>query len=248
VTGSNRRDRSGAVLCAVALAGGLAAGCSNSPQQPRATTAEEPPPHAAAEPHAGAPPPAHPPAHASAHAPAHDAPPPRSVKEAIAIALDRPEDALRILAKRPIVLLYDDGRYASYQVRDLRTNETIGVAIDVRSGATIDEPALRRADREAAKTRAAKMEDRLRRLVLDYPELKAVRVRLRVDPDEVLAGTGQSRVAADLMARGINAVLEPVPGQPAYDITLSARDVGKVGNGELYERISLVSEPLIFDD
>ena len=180
----------------------------------------------------------------------------------VAALLGRSVENLRLLDGRPLVFAFLKGEYKTFVVRDLTTDETVEIALDLKLGRRIDPAELRKRDRERAAVEGRKLEPELLDLLLRHPDLSQMDVLLFfslelvqpskkppqrdwLEPD--LREEFQTRLDAELRQFGINVPLRVRPDFPILEATLSAPEIVKLGGSPLIKSIALVAEPVIPD-
>jgi len=103
----------------------------------------------------------------------------------VASILGRPVERLQVLDRRPLLFAFLEGQYEIYVIRDLTTDETLEIALDLNSGHRIDPVELRKLDRECATVEGHRLEPRLLDLLLRHPNLPLIDVRLHFDLESV---------------------------------------------------------------
>jgi hypothetical protein len=94
----------------------------------------------------------------------------------VAVALDRPVEALRELDRRPLRLAFLGGTYETVVVRDRVTGATLEATLEAVNGERVDPVELRRRDRELAARHGSALDPPLLDLLLRHAELEAIRV------------------------------------------------------------------------
>ena len=180
----------------------------------------------------------------------------------VASVLGRPVERLRLLDQRPLMFAFLRGRYMIYVVRDITTDETLEIALDLNSGRRVDPVELRKRNWEHATVEGHKLEPQLLDLLLGHPELSRIKVRLRFSLESVkrhgelppmdwlepnLRERFQARLDAELRQLGINVPLLVRPDFPVLEATLSGIQVVKLGRSPLIQSIELAAEPVILN-
>ncbi len=180
----------------------------------------------------------------------------------VAAVLGRPVRTLRLLDRRPLVFAFLKGKYEIFVVRDLITNETLEIALDLNTWRRIVPAELRKRDRERATVEGRKLEPQLLDLLLRHADLSKIEVRLYfslelvrrpeespqrdwLEPD--LREQFQTRLDAELRELGIDVPLRVRPDFPVLEATLSAPQVVKLAASPLIQSIALAGEPEIPD-
>lgn len=180
----------------------------------------------------------------------------------VASILGRPVERLRVLDRRPLLFAFLEGQYEVYVVRDLTTDETLEIALDLNSGRRVDPVELRKLDRECATVQGRKLEPRLLDLLLCHPNLPRIDVRLYFDLESVrypgespqmdwlepaLRERFQACLDAELRQLAIDVPIRVRSDFPILEATLSAIHVVKLSRSLLIQSIELVAEPEILN-
>ncbi|MFQ5527169.1 MAG: hypothetical protein ACE5GX_13020 [Thermoanaerobaculia bacterium] len=193
-----------------------------------------------------------------------EAPPARVSRLArIAAALERPAERFQLLEAESLDIVFVEGSYETYTVRDLETGDTIELSLDLSTNERVDPAAIRARDRELAGAIEEKLQPTLFELLLAHPELDALEVVLVFDLEAVREPNEEpvkdwlepdlrerfgEALMEELRKRQVEATVQLRSDFPWARCTLSARELAALGRSELIERVSLVGSPDIIDD
>lgn len=161
----------------------------------------------------------------------------------LAAALGRPGVELRELDRRPMLFTYLEAAAIQLELLDLEAAEVLVVTVDADKGELVDLELLRQQDRELALAVGARLDPDLRELMLAHPELKAVRIRVRL----VQSATAKTLLdELDRLGIAGESVLEN--GYFDVKLELSVREAALLSASSQLASLKLLEDPVILDN